>query len=153
MDQRRIREQLLHSLELKRLWIYCIITVSVCALFLFSAVSQDPEESWGIGFAILGVMMGPYLLFCTVRTVKIFRKLDQYAICKATLVTPHGGLLRDTIYFTALVTDPDTGEKFHADTHAVFFARGIIQPLMEDYINTTVTLAWNRETDMVVVIG
>ena len=43
--------------------------------------------------------------------------------------------------------------KFFADTHAIFFTRGICQPLMEDYANTTVTLAINRETGMVVVIG
>ena len=57
------------------------------------------------------------------------------------------------VYFTALAIDPDTGEKFFADTHAIFFTRGICQPLMEDYANTTVTLAVNRDTGMVVIIG
>ena len=153
MDKMKIRQQLRSSLELKQLWTCCIITVTVCALFLFSAVSQDTERAWGIGFVILGVMMGPYLLFCTIRTVKIFRRAEAYTICRATLTTPHGGPLRDTIYYTALVTDPDTGEKFFVNTHAIFFARGIVQPLMEDYTNATVTIAWNRETGMVVVIG
>ena len=51
------------------------------------------------------------------------------------------------------LVDPDTGEKFFADTHAIFFTRGICQPLMEDYANTAVTLAVNRVTGMVVVIG
>ena len=60
--------------------------------------------------------------------------------------------LRNTIYFTALAVDPDTGEKFFAGTHAIFFTRRICQPLMEDYANTTVTLACNRVTGMVVVI-
>ena len=44
------------------------------------------------------------------------------------------------------------GRKYGVDTHAIFFTRGIFQPLMETYANATVTLAVNRETGMVVVI-
>ena len=153
MDKKEIRQQLRSSLEFKQLWNYFIVTAVILSLFLLFAVWRNPDAGIEVATIIYGVLLAPYLIFCTIRTVNIFRKAEHYAFCKATLSQPHGGLMRDTIYFTALVENPDTGEKFFADTHAIFFARGICQPLMEDYANTTVTLAVNRATGMVVVIG
>ena len=153
MDKKEIRQQLRSSLEFKQLWNYFIVTAVITSLFALFAVLRNSGAGWGIAAAIYGLVLAPYLIFCIIRTINIFRKAEQYAFCKATLSQPHGGLMRDTIYFTALVVDPDTGEKFFADTHAIFFTRGICQPLMEDYTNTTVTLAVNRVTGMVVVIG
>ena len=153
MDKKEIHARLRSSLEFKQLWSYFIITAVILSLFALFAVFQNSGAEWGIAGCIYGFLLAPYLIFCTVRTVNIFRKAERYAFCQATLSQPHGGLMRDTIYFTALAVDPDTGEKFFADTHAIFFTRGICQPLMETYANTTVTLACNRETGMVVVIG
>ena len=153
MDKKQIHARLRSSLEFKALWNYFIITAVILSLFLLFAEWRNPGEGKGIAFTVYGLLIAPYLIFCIIRTVNIFRSAECYAFCQATLSQPHGGLMRDTIYFTALVIDPDTGEKFFADTHAIFFTRGICQPLMEDYANTTVTLAVNRETGMVVVIG
>ena len=153
MDKKEIRQQLRSSLDFKQLWNYFIVTAVITSLFALFAVLRKSGAGWGIAAAIYGLVLAPYLIFCGIRTINIFRKAEQYAFCKATLSQPHGGLMRDTIYFTALAEDPDTGEKFFADTHAIFFTRGICQPLMEDYANTTVTLACNRDTGMVVVIG
>ena len=153
MDKKQIHAQLRSSLEFKQLWSYFIITAVILSLFALFAVLQNSGAGWGIAACLYGFLLAPYLIFCTIRTVNIFRRAEHYAFCKATLSQPHGGLIRDTIYFTALAEDSDTGEKFLADTHAIFFTRGIVQPLMEDYANTTVTLAVNRDTGMVVVIG
>ena len=153
MDKKEIHARLRSSLEFKQLWSYFLITTVILSLFLLFAVWRNSGEGNGIAATIYGLFIAPYLIFCTIRTFNIFRKAERYAFCQATLSQPHGGLIRDTIYFTALVIDPDTGEKFFADTHAIFFTRGICQPLMETYANTTVTLAVNRETGMVVVIG
>ena len=153
MDKKEIHGRLRSSLEFKQLWSWFIVTAVILSLFLLFAVWRNPGEGKGIAAIVYGLFIAPYLIFCTIRTVSIFRKADRYAFCKATLSQPHGGLIRDTMYFTALAVDPDTGEKFFVDTHAIFFTRGICQPLMEDYANTTVTLACNRETGMVVVIG
>ena len=153
MDKKEIHARLRSSLEFKQLWGYFLITAVILSLFLLFAVWRNPGEGMGIAATVYGLFIAPYLIFCTIRTVSIFRRAERYVFCKATLSQPHGGLLRDTMYFTALVIDPETGEKFFADTHAIFFTRGIFQPLMEDYANTTVTLAVNRETGMVVVIG
>ena len=153
MDKKEIHGRLRSSLEFKQLWSWFIVTAVILSLFLLFAVWRNPGEGKGIAAIVYGLFIAPYLIFCTIRTVSIFRKADRYAFCKATLSQPHGGLIRDTMYFTALAVDPDTGEKFFVDTHAIFFTRGICQPLMEDYANTTVTLACNRDTGMVVVIG
>ena len=153
MDKKEIHGRLRSSLEVKQLWSWFIVTAVILSLFLLFAVWRNPGEGKGIAAIVYGLFIAPYLIFCTIRTVSIFRKADRYAFCKATLSQPHGGLIRDTMYFTALAVDPDTGEKFFVDTHAIFFTRGICQPLMEDYANTTVTLACNRDTGMVVVIG
>ena len=152
MDKKEIQTQLRHSLEFKQLWNYFIVTAVILSLFSLFAVLKNSGAGWGIAASIYAFMLAPYLIFCIIRTVNIFRRAGDYAFCKATLSQPHGGFLRDTIYFTALAIDPDTDEKFFADTHAIFFTRGIFQPLMEDYANTTVTLACNRVTGMVVVI-
>ena len=153
MDKKEIHARLRSSLEFKQLWSYFLITTVILSLFLLFAEWRNPGEGNGIAATIYGLFIAPYLIFCAIRTFNIFRRAERYVFCKATLSQPHGGLIRDTMYFTALVIDPDTGEKFFADTHAIFFTRGICQPLMEDYANTTVTLACNRETGMVVVIG
>ena len=153
MDKKEIRARLRSSLEFKQLWSYFLITTVILSLFLLFAAWRNPGEGNGIAATVYGLFIAPYLIFCTIRTFNIFRKAERYAFCRATLSQPHGGLLRDTMYFTALVIDPDTGEKFFADTHAIFFSRGICQPLMENYANTAVTLAINRDTGMVVVIG
>ena len=153
MDKKEIHAGLRSSLEFKQLWSYFIITAVILSLFALFAVLRNSGAGWGIAATVYGLFIAPYLIFCAIRTFNIFRKAERYAFCKATLSQPHGGLIRDTMYFTALVIDPDTGEKFFADTHAIFFTRGIFQPLMEEYANTTVTLACNRETGMVVVIG
>ena len=153
MDKKEIHGRLRRSLEFKQLWSWFLVTTVILSLILLFAAWRNPGEGNGIAAAVYGLFIAPYLIFCTIRTVNIFRKAERYTLCQATLSQPHGGLIRDTMYFTALVIDPDTGEKFFADTHAIFFTRGICKPLMEDYANTTVTLACNRDTGMVVVIG
>lgn len=153
MDKKKICEQLRRSLEFRTLWNYFIVTAVILTLFSLFAVLRNSGAGWSIAATVYAFLLSPYLIFCIIRTVNIFRRAGDYVFYKATLTTPHGGLLRDTIYYTALAVDPDTGEKFFADTHAIFFTRGICQPLMEDYTNAAVTLAVNRVTGMVVVIG
>ena len=153
MDKKQIHERLRHSLEFKQLWTYFIVTAVILTLFALFTVLKNSDAGWGIAAAIYGLMLAPYLIFCIIRTANMFRRPEDYFFCRTVLRQPHGGLIRDTIYFTAMVEDPDGGRKYGVDTHAIFFARGICQPLMETYANATVTLAVNRETGIVVVIG
>ena len=153
MDEKQIQAQLRHSLEFRALWNYFLVTAVILTLFSLFAVLKNSGEGRGIAAAIYGLLIAPYLIFCIIRTVNMFRRPEDYFLCRTVLRQPHGGLIRDTIYFTAMVEDPEGGRKYGVDTHAIFFTRGICQPLMEDYANATVTLAVNRETGMVVVIG
>ena len=152
MDKKQIHAQLRSSLEFRTLWNYFIVTAVILSLFALFAVLQNSGAGWGIAACIYGFLLVPYLIFCIIRTVNIFRRLEDYFFCRSILRQPHGGLIRNTIYFTAMVEDPEGGRKYGVDTHAIFFSRGIFQPLMETYANATVTLAVNRETGMVVVI-
>ena len=152
MDKNEIRARLRHSLEFKQLWNYFIVTSVILTLFALFSVLRNSGAGWGIAAIIYGLMLAPYLIFCIIRTVNMFRQLEDYFFCRSVLRQPHGGLIRDTIYFTTMVEDPAGGRKYGVDTHAIFFTRGIFQPLMETYANATVTLAVNRETGMVVVI-
>lgn len=153
MDKHQIREQLRSSLEFRNLWQQFLITFVLLGIFLLFAWARTPSDGGAIALSVGGLIIAPYLLFCVIRTVKIFRRLEDYFICRSVLRQPHGGMLRDTMYFTTQVEDPADGKKYFVDTHAIFYARGILQPLMEDYVNSTVTIACNRETGMVVVIG
>ena len=52
-----------------------------------------------------------------------------------------------------LLEDAD-GYKFVADTHSIFSTHGDLTGLgFEDYVNQEVTIAYNEETENVVVIG
>lgn len=155
MDTRQIRQRLRDSLEFQTLCGRSLIGAVIIGIFvIFCGVTQrhDFINSWQVASIIGGIMLAPYLIFAIIRTVRIFAKADRYVFCRTTLSQPHAGPLRDTIYFSALFEDPTDGRKFMVNTHAIFITRGFY-PRMDDYANTTVTLAYNRETEMVVVIG
>lgn len=87
------------------------------------------------------------------RIFNIFRHSESYHFCKTNLCNPKGGSIRDTIKFTVVLEDPD-GNKFAADTHSIFHTHTSMFGLaLEDYVNRTVTVGYNKETGQVVVIG
>ena len=157
MDKKQIRQRLWDSLEVQTLWARtALIGTTLMVLFVAMGLrgrADSLPNPWLVSAAINGGLLAPWLAFALIRTARILRRPGQYVFCRTTLATPHGGWMRDTIFFTVLVTDPDTGEKFFADTHAIFVTRGLLPTRLDDYANTTVTVAWNRDTDMVVVIG
>ena len=153
MDKKQIRAQLLDSLELKTLWGRFLVTALV--LFLLCVIrglcNISYESFWLATGIICGVTLIPYLIFCTIRTLHIFHRPVDYFFCRVNLCNPHAGFLRDSFYFSVLVEDPLDHQKYFVDTHAIFTSRGL--PRLEDYVNTTVTIAHNRETGMTAVIG
>ena len=155
MNSQQIRARLWDSLELQVLWARFLISAIFIAVFiLFCGITRrnDYLNTWAVAGIIGGISLAPLLIFCTIRTFRIFRKAESYIFCRTRLTQPHSGPIRDTIYFTALFEDPSDGSKFPVDTHAIFATRGLL-PRMDDYANATVTLAYNQETEMVVVIG
>ena len=129
------------------------LAVLILLMLLMGRDFLDSAESF---FALLLPFLiteGPILGFCVVRTFRIFQHPESYTFCKTNLCNPKGGNIRDTIKFTVLLEDAD-GDKFAADTHSIFHThRGFLAPSLEDYVNQTVTAAYNEETGMVVVIG
>ena len=153
MDKKQIKEYLRDSLELKVLWgnLLLIIPVVIVVACLQAGKGMGRESFWLATAIVSSVSAGPYLIFCIVRTLMIFRRAGDYFFCRVKLSNPHGGFLRNSIRFRVLVEDPVDGGKYFLDTHAIFATRG---PLgLEEYVGRTVTIGHNRETGMVVVIG
>lgn len=155
-DKKAIRERLWDSLETQAAIRYLItgVILAVFCILLGMRELRYMEPGFRIlGTAIVSALCAlPVLLFSLIRLFRIFWKSEHYHFCKATLSNPRGGNLRHTIRFRVLLEDSE-GRKFTADTHSIFYTRGLIGPLMEDYVNQTVTIAYNEETGMVTVIG
>lgn len=155
-DVKEIRDRLRDSLEMQAVIRYLIIGM-ILAVFCI-VLGMRELRYLETGFRVLGTAIVtaicplPILIFSLVRIIRIFRKPESYHFCKTTLSNPKGGNLRHTIRFAVLLED-SKGKKFMADTHSIFYTSGLIGPLLEDYANRTVTIAYNEETGMVVVIG
>lgn len=111
------------------------------------------QEAGAVMQVVTAVVILPFLGFYLWRAIQIFRSPEEYIFCKCKLASPHQRYWsRGMMYFTVIIEDEELG-RFTAQTHAIFASYGIAEPLLETYINQTVTIGYNRETEMVVVIG
>lgn len=155
-DVKQIRSRLWNKLEMQVVFKYLVIALIVAVFCILLGLHElrylDAAHRIGGTVLITAICTLPLLSFCAIRTFRIFWKPQGYHFCKTKLSSPKGGNIRHTIRFTVLLEDSD-GKKFVADTHSIFYTHGLVGPLMEDYVNQTVTVAHNEETGMVVVIG
>ena len=156
-DVKEIRQALWQSLDMaavKLLLLWAVIVDAILFVVLFfSSVDMAAAEKWPIIITMLVICALPFLIFCLWLTVQTFRKAEDYIFCTATLSNPMGGRFRDSIKFRVLLEDAD-GYKFVADTHSIFSTHKDFSGLgFEDYVNQKVTIAYNEETENVVVIG
>lgn len=158
-DKKEIYRKLWYSLDMAyvRMWLFVTAVCTLIVWLLFQlGVSRDAYitlEQVVALWVTIGLVMGPILVFCIIRTVNIFRHAESYHFCKTVLCNPKGGSIRDTIKFTVLIEDAD-GCKFAADTHSIFTTHRSFSGLgFEDYVNRTVTAGYNEETGQVVIIG
>lgn len=157
-DVKEIRRQLWYSLDMAHVKMYLFVCAVCIPLSLLigwmSTLDYYPDVARApIIWTITMIVNGPFLVFCTIRTFNIFRHPESYHFCKTTLCNPKGGSIRDTIKFTVLLEDAD-GNKFAADTHSIFHTHTSMFGLgLEDYVNQTVTAAYNEETGQVIIIG
>lgn len=155
MEQKEIRRELWHSREMeyiRRMFLINLLSGAAMAGWMW-LIGEDlpPQERKLILVIVLAIAMIPVMLFCVYRTVGIFRKAESCIFRKVLLDRPVGGMLRDTIYFKVRIKRSD-GKEIGAKTHAIFQTRGYgLQ--MEDYVNKTVTVAYNEETEILTVIG
>lgn len=150
-EQTEIRQKLWQSLEMRCVRRDIILyTVSMLAgSLLTSVISRVPLSG---ALAIFAVFFLPFIIFWLRRACQIFRSPECYRFFRCKLSQPHQNHFVETMYFTVVLEYPD-GSKLIENTHAIFPCHGYIGPLVEDYVNQTVTIAYNEETEMVVVIG
>lgn len=152
----KIRQRLWQSLEMdvvrRNLIIYTLIT-GVTALMVSCQGSPYDDGSLHavlVGWAVIFLL--PVWGFYLWRAFRIFRKAENYSFFRCKLSQPHQIFFIETMYFTVILERPD-GRKIARETHAIFPCHGLIGPLVEDYVNQTVTIGYNEKTEMVVVIG
>ena len=153
-DVKIIRERLRNSLDM-----HWVKTNTILVLAVYGVVSlfydlRIRETGHRVQLTVLMFLLvvAPWLVFYLWRTVSIFRKAEEYTFCKCCLSQPKGGRLKHSIRFTVVLTDAE-GSRFAANTHSIFSTRSICGLGLEDYVNKTVTVAYNEATGSVVVIG
>lgn len=141
------RDRLWHSLEMQVLRRDLILYLIAIALFLLIT-----REHWAVGLLLACIGFGPFVVFCLWRGLQIFRAVADYTFYQAKLSRFHQRFPLKTMYFTVVLEEPD-GSRQVVETHAIFSSTGVVEPLVESYVNSTVTIGLNQETGMVVVIG
>ena len=157
MKQLSIRKQLWGSLDL-----YCVRRDLVLVLVVVPGVLlptgcvstglRDPDY-WRMVAIVTVITVLPFVIYSLWVTIRVYRCPESYIFCKARLTKPHGSKWsRGAMYFTVVLEHPEGG-KFVVNTRQIFQSNGWFGPLLEDYLNKTVTIAYNEETEAVVVIG
>ena len=150
-----IRQKLRESLDLHVLgWELKLSIAAVAVALAIPGVMggfRDPSY-WIMVAVVSGLTLLPLFGYALWLVNKIFREVESYSFYSAKLTMPHGSkFVRGGLYFTVLLEDPDGG-KFVVNTRSIFAPNGISPLRLEDYLNKTVTIAYNEETEMVLVL-
>lgn len=148
--KKEVRQYLWKTLEMARMQLYLGLYgagVVICAVVMYLST-----KSWPAAAAMLIVFL-PYLIFFLVRTLKILAKPESYCFYQAKLEHPHHSpLIKNRFYFTVKLEEEGEVPLF-VDTHAIFEGYSMMGLQMESCLNKTVTIAYNPDTEMVVVAG
>ena len=159
MTKQEIKEKLDHSLEVStiRQWIKIEIgmVLFVCAQHLFGRFLNrsryEDMSFWAFFVFIAGIVLIPMFAVHAWELRRIYRKYEACKFYQVKLTQPHGSLWR-SMHFTVLLRDEDG--TIITRTHSIFgTSKYQWGPSMEDYLNKTVTVAYNEETGEVTVIG
>ena len=150
MDTNEIKEKLKCSLEIAHIRSEIIVCAFITAAYI--ALFTLAWGGWVLALIIGMVVLVPFLCWEGWRIRKIYREPAGYVFCKATLSQPHSGKRQGAFYFTVVLETEEKGT-FAANTSPIFQSGGWMGPLLEDYVNQKVTIAYNRDTEQVVVIG
>ena len=153
MTKQEIKEQLKDSLEVStiksRSLLILVVTVIFCTVA--SLPSWGREETGLVFTLVLSMTVVPFYLIYAVILWKIFRKAAFYRFYRVKLLQPHASYFR-LFHFTILLEDEEG--TIITRTRSFFdIGKSSFGPSMEDYLNKTVTVAYNQETGQVVVIG
>ena len=160
MTKQEIREKLKHSLEVStiRLWVKIELgmVLLVCGLHFLSALLNrynNPDESFWMIYGIVAVIvLIPMFAVHAWELRRIYRKYEACRFYETKLTQPHSNHMLRSFSFTVLLRDEEG--TVITRTHSIFgMSKYQWGPIMEDYLNKTVTVAYNEETEEVVVIG
>ena len=142
-------KKVIHSIEMDYIRSELTAVFIVCAICLW-LLSLSVEKEIGVIVVVSAVVVTA--IYTLWRGIRICRKPDSYIFCTAVLYQPHRSDWRKAMYFTVVIEDAE-GNRFPANTHAIFFTYSLTGLLLEDYVNKTVEVGYNMETGHVVVIG
>ena len=142
-------KKVIHSIEMDYIRAELTAVFIVCAICLW-LLSLSVEKE--IGVIVFFNDTATTEIYTLWRGIRICRKPDSYIFCTAVLYQPHRSDWRKAMYFTVVIEDAE-GNRFPANTHAIFFTYSLTGLLLEDYVNKTVEVGYNTETGQVVVIG
>ena len=135
----------------KRMLIAIGIATGLGLLYgLGMARNEGPEVFW-LFLVFAAMFVTPTAGIWGYRMWKLFRVPEEYFFTQAKLSTFHQKMWYRAMYFTVVIDHPEEGT-LAVNTNPIFHPTGWEQPLLEDYLNRTVTVGYNRETGMAVVI-
>lgn len=145
--RRYLRRTVEVSLMVRNFFIWLGITV-LCGAIMY----LNLRHIWFVAIFVL-IAIAPNLIFFLIRYLRIMAKAESYCFYRTKLTSPHHSLrIKHRFYFTVRLEE-DGEVPLTVDTHSVFHTYSILWPRMEDCLNQTVTVAYNPETNMVVVAG
>lgn len=140
-------KKLLNSVEMgyyrRQLTVLGILFLFFCAITFF----QDPAI--GVTFVIIFL---PIPVFYLYRIFRILHRRDGYLFCTATLDQPNYHFWLKTYSFTVTLDHPGISRRSR-QTRPIFIPYGAFEPLLVNYVNQSVTVAYNPATDILVVVG
>lgn len=147
-------ERIRNSLELRTAKNYVLVFAAAAVLTALLVFLINFQLDMGVAATTAGFMMLvflPFVLFYVHRIFKIFQSIDDYTFTEVTL-HQLGHSLYKGMHFSVGLKDWN-GNTVYTQTHAIFHTHGIMEPLLDDYVNRTVWVAYNNTTGYVVVIG
>lgn len=150
MDTSEIRETLKCSMEIAH--IRSAVTINTIIVAAYIGLLILSWGGWVLALATGSLVLIPLWISYGWRSWKIFQSPGSYVFCRAKLSQPHSGSWHHAMHFT-VVLETEAKGKFVVNTASIFQTRGWLGPLLEDYVNREVTIAYNEDTETVVVIG
>jgi len=157
MDKQEILDKLNSSLEVStiRLWVKIELgmVLLVCILHFLASWNASWEIApWSFYGFVAAIVLVPVFGVHAFELWRIYRKAEFYRFYETKLTQPHSTYHARSFRFTVLLRDSDG--TIVAKTHSIFGASKYQWgPIMEEYLNKTVTVAYNEETGCVTVIG
>lgn len=147
MDKKTIVRRLWDSLEMHHYKVNLGVTAVFLCILWFPFIGRDAVQFW-----ITTLIALPFFGFYAYRFFRIFRSPEDYIFTRCKLENFHISGLARTACFSVRLEIPEVGI-VNDETALIFATHGAVAPVLEDYVNREVLVAYNRTTGQIVVIG